>query len=201
MTDYQKYNGSLTSEQFLFNEMRITAKLLNAGYDDSTAIKMITEDNLYQYPTEKKLGRMAKACIRRLRAMNDNSLIAAIAEQPSEISKQICLYAIMKQNRLIREFMVDVIGEKYRQKDLSFRKLDINSFFMRLQEQNDDIASWSDSTVSKIKQVIVKILVETGYLDSRKAERLNPVWLQTMLENAIRNNGDLLMLPAFNCFS
>ena len=64
-----------------------------------------------------------------------------------------------------------------------------------------NVASWSDATVVKIKQVLVRILIENDYLDGVKADHLNLVWLNSTLENAIRSNGDELALPAFNCFS
>ena len=79
--------------------------------------------------------------------------------------------------------------------------MDLNTFFMRLQEQNDTVASWSDTTITKLKQIIARVLVETEYLDNLKADHLNPVWLHPILENAIRSNGDAAVLPAFNCFS
>ena len=63
------------------------------------------------------------------------------------------------------------------------------------------MATWSDSTVTKLKQVIAKILVENEYIDNIKSVKLNPVWLQPVLENAIRESGDEIALPAFNCFS
>jgi putative inner membrane protein len=52
-----------------------------------------------------------------------------------------------------------------------------------------------------LKQVIAKMLVENEYIDSIRATKLNPVWLQPVLEIAIRENGDEIALPAFNCFS
>ena len=125
----------------------------------------------------------------------------AIATQPSDVSKQICLYAMMKQYRLVWDFMITVIGEKYRLSDTTFGKIDLNSYFLRLQEQDDWVATWSDSTVTKLKQVIAKMLVENEYIDSIRATKLNPVWLHPVLENAIRENGDEIALPAFNCFS
>lgn len=195
------YKASLTREQFLFYEMRTTAKLVCEGLDDEQTIARISSDNLFQYPTEKSVRKLAQGCITRLKSMNDTSLVQAIATQPSDVSKQICLYAMMKHNRLVWDFMVTVIGEKYRLLDTSFAKMDLNIFFMRLQEQDDSVASWSDSTVAKVKQVFVKILVENEYLDSVKADHINPVWLNPILENAIRSNGDELALPAFNCFS
>jgi hypothetical protein len=101
---------------------------------------------------------MAKACIKRLHALEDDSLVSAIASQPTDAAKQICLYALMKQSRLVWEFMLTVIGEKYRLRDTSFGKIDLNTFFMRLQEQNDTVASWSDSTITKLKQIIARVL-------------------------------------------
>ena len=195
------YIASLTREPFLFYEMRSTAKLMGEGLSDEAIVAEIVEQNLFQYPTEKSITRMAKACIKRLHSLEDKTLVSAIASQPMDVAKQICLYAMMKQSRLVWEFMITVIGEKYRLKDLSFGKIDLNIFCMRLQEQNDTVASWSESTITKLKQIIARVLVETEYLDNLKADHLNPVWLHPMLENAIRNNGDTAVLPAFHCFS
>lgn len=195
------YKASLTREQFLFYEMRTTAKLVCEGLDDEQTIARISSENLFQYPTEKSVRKVAQGCLARLKSMNDASLVQAIATQPSGVSKQICLYAIMKHRRLVWDFMLTVIGEKYRIKDSSFGRMDLNVFFLRLQEQDNNVASWSDATLQKLKQVLTRILVENEYLDNTKADHLNPVWLHPILENAIRSNGDELVLPAFNCFS
>ena len=201
MNSTYPYIASLTREPFLFYEMRTTAKLLTSGLSNEDVVAQIAAENLFQYPTEKSIARMAKACIKRLQAMEDADLIHAIAEQPTEIAKQICLYALMKQSRLVWEFMLTVIGEKYRSKDSSFGRIDLNTYFIRLQEQDDTVASWSEGTITKLKQVLAKILVETEYLDDVRADHLNPVYLHPILENAIRSHGDLAVLPAFNCFS
>lgn len=195
------YIASLTREPFLFYEMRTTARLICEGLEDVEVVSRIAEENLFQYPTEKTISRIARACIKRLRAMEDESLIQAISIQPTDVAKQICLYAMMKQSRLVWEFMITVIGEKYRLRDSSFGKIDLNTYFMRLQEQDDTVATWSDNTITKLKQILARVLVETEYLDNLKSDHLNPVWLQPILENAIRSNGDLAALPAFNCFS
>ena len=134
------YMASLTREPFLFYEMRATAKRMSEGISDDAIVKEIVEQNLFQYPTEKSIARMAKACIKRLHALEDETLVSAIASRPADAAKQICLYALMKQSRLVWEFMLTVIGEKYRLRDMSFGKIDLNTFFMRLQEQNDTVA-------------------------------------------------------------
>ena len=201
MDNTYPYIASLTREPFLFHEMRTTAKLLSSGMSNNDVVAQITSDNLFQYPTEKSVARMAKACLKRLAAMDDNDLVRAIAQQPTDVAKQICLYAMMKQSRLMWEFMLTVIGEKYRLKDSSFGRIDLNTYFMRLQEQDDAVATWSEGTITKLKQVLAKVLVENEYLDDIRADHLNPVYLHPILENAIRSHGDLMVLPAFNCFS
>ena len=201
MDNTYPYIASLTREPFLFYEMRTTAKLLSSGMSNNDVVTQITSDNLFQYPTEKSVARMAKACLKRLAAMDDNDLVRAIAQQPTDVAKQICLYAMMKQSRLMWEFMLTVIGEKYRLKDSSFGRIDLNTYFMRLQEQDDAVATWSEGTITKLKQVLAKVIVENEYLDDIRADHLNPVYLHPILENAIRCHGDLMVLPAFNCFS
>ena len=201
MDNTYPYIASLTREPFLFYEMRTTAKLLSIGLDEQDVVTQITNDNLFQYPTEKSIARMAKACLRRLAAMDDIDLVRAIAEQRTDVAKQICLYAMMKQSRLVWEFMLTVIGEKYRLRDSSFGKIDLNIYFMRLREQDDAVAAWSEGTITKLKQVFAKVLVENEYLDDIRSDHLNPVYLHPILENAIRSHGDLMILPAFNCFS
>lgn len=197
------YKGSaqITREQFLFYEMRTTAKLICEGLEDNEIIDRIVEDNLFQYPTEKSIRRMAKACIVRWKGICDIDLVEAVASQSSETAKQICLYAMMKQYRLVWDFMITVIGEKYRMQNFSFSQMDVNVFFMQLQEQDDYVAGWSESTMKKIRQILIRVLTENEYLDDIKADHINPVWLNPVLENAIRSNNDDRALAAFNCFS
>ena len=193
------YNAAITREQFLFYEIRTTAKLVCEGISNDEVADRIVQENLFQYRTEKSVRKMALACIRRLECLEDQSLVRALATQPSDISKQICLYAMMRQYRLVWDFMITVIGAKYETYDMSFSRADLNAFMMRLQEQDDWVASWSDETIKKIKQVLATVLVENEYLDSSSADHLNPVLIQPILEDAIRNSGDIQALKAFNC--
>ena len=78
--------------------------------------------------------------------------------------------------------------------------MDLNVFFMRLQEQDDEVASWSDATINKIKQVLNKVLIENEYIDGPRATKLNPVMICSEVDNAIRTDGNDVALPAFNCF-
>lgn len=194
------YNGNLTAEQFLFYEMRIVSKQYVEGKPIDEIIEYIKQDNLFQYPTERQISRLTRACYKRLIALDNEKLVYEVANAPAEVAKQINLYALMRHNRLVREFMEGLIGEKYRQQDFSYTKKDINVFFSHLREQNDDVATWSEQTINKIKQVLTKCLIETEMLDSAKDTTLNPIFISSELETGIRENNDLTALAAFNCF-
>ena len=200
MDQTHSYNGSLTAEQFLFYEIRIAAKFYIEGITIEEAVDKIKKDNLFQYPTERQVSRLARACYKRLDALENEQLIHELAFAPTEIAKQINLYAMMRYNRLVWEFMIGVIGEKYRNQDFSFSRKDINAFFTRLQAQDDSVSVWSENTISKIKSVLIRVLIETGYLDNLKDTTLNPVLLCEELEDGIKTNNDFDALQAFNYF-
>lgn len=195
-----EYNGGLTREQFLFFEIRIVASLMLQGLSRDEVLEKIKEENLFQFPTERTISSIAGACFRRIDALESETLVYHLANAPAEVAKQINLYAMMKYNRIVWDFMTTVIAEKFRTQEFEFSKKDLNIFFFRLQEQNDAVASWSDGTISKIKQVLTKSLVECDYLDSTRATHLNMVSIVPELEDEIRANNDTAALAAFNCF-
>lgn len=190
---------TITREQFLYREMRIVAKLLSEGKDEKQIIDEVVSNNLFQYPTERMIKNITQVCLNRFKEADSKELINIVANESSSVAKQACLFLMMNYYRLVWDFMITVIGEKYRTKDYSFTKMDMNSFFTCLQEQNDTIASWSDATITKCKQVLKKILVETGYLDNTKTEVLNPVLLDFSLKEAIENTNNKQALIAFGC--
>lgn len=199
MNGNSDYYGGITAEQFLFYEIRIAAKFYLESVPVEDAIKKIKEENLFQYPTERSTARMVKSCYKRLDALDNHQLRYALAFSPSNIAKQINLYAIMRWNRIVWDFMTKVIATKYKNLDLNFSKADLNRFFAELQDENEAISKWSESTISKLKMVLVKMLVETQFLESTRSTTLKPIIISDELENGIRTNNDFAALAAFNC--
>jgi len=194
------YNGaSITAEQFLFYEIKIVSKFFLQGKTIDEIVEIVKQDNLFQYPTERQISRLARACYKRLTALDNEQLVYEIANGSADVAKQINLYAMMRYYRLVRDFMIGVIGEKFRTQDYSFSRKDINIFISRLQEQNDDVASWSEMTVVKIKQVLTKCLIETEMLNGVNSERLNTIFISEELLSGIKEKNDLDALAAFNC--
>ena len=94
--------------------------------------------------------------------------------------------------------MIDVIGNKYRLSDSTFDKMDLENYLKGLQNKDPWVASWSNTTVTKVRKVITKMLVENGYLENTDSKALQPVSIDPLLEKTIRERGQNTILAAFN---
>ena len=98
-----------------------------------------------------------------------------------------------KRDMMLTLFFLRFIGEKFEDGIENLRQQ-----LMRLQEQDDWVATWSKSMVTNLKQVLQKILVENEYPDIIDADHLNHVLIRPLLEKAIRASGQELALPTVN---
>lgn len=184
----------------MYYEIRIVASLVLEGMNRTEILRKIQDENLFQFPTERMVSSIVGTCFKRIDALPSQTLAAYLAEAPVEVAKQVNLYAMMRYNGIVWDFMTMVIGEKFRTQEFAFSKKDLNLYMFRLQVQHDAAASWSEATIGKIKQVLAKTLVECAYLDTARSTQLNPVTIVPELEDEIRQCGDTAALPAFNCF-
>ena len=87
-----QYNGGLTAEKFLFYEMRIVAKLYIQGKSAEEIIEHVKKDNLFQYPTERLVSRLARACYRRLEAIDNTKLANELLRLQTRLqSRSTCM--------------------------------------------------------------------------------------------------------------
>lgn len=199
LRDNSPYSAAITREHFLFNEMKITAELLCQGLDEDTVIGHIVTENSFNYPTDKSVKQMAIACLRRLKGLGNEELVKAIATESGQVGKQICLYAMMQQHRIVMDCMIDVVGNKYRLSDSTFDKTDLEDYLKGLQNEDPWVATWSNTTMTKVRQVITKMLVENGYLKNTDSKILQQVSINPLLEKTIKERGQNSILPVFNC--
>lgn len=193
-----EYNGGLTREQFLYYENREVAKLILKGMNYEEILKEATENNIFQYPSLVSYKNITRACYKRLTFANDNRLVELVANSNSQLSKMALIYCMMLQNLVVRDFMIDIVGEKYRSGVLSFDKTDVNHFILDLSMRVDSVGDWSEKTISKIKGVLIKCLAEAGFLTTIRSKELNPITIDQELIDLIKDRGEYEFLQAFN---
>lgn len=180
--DNRVYSGKLTGESFLLYELKIVAKLKKEGYTDKEIRKRVLEENLFQYKFTSSISRRLTPLIQRINLL-DEKLIDRLIEDPLGDGIVINLYSIMKNDRLFFEFMNEVMREKLKSNNEVLEKKDINIFIETKIEQNEGIASWSDSTVNKIKQVIKKILMEAKVIEDNKNGVVKKIIMSDWIKN------------------
>lgn len=192
------YTGSLTREQFLFREARIIARLVLQNKDDHEIANEVYEDNLFQYPTERMVHDIVRVVLKRVHGLENVNLLEQLAKGPLELAKQINLYAIMRTNRLVKDFMIEVLGTKFKTQDFSISRRDVNAFFTHLKEQDEHVNHWSENTIKKLKQVLIKFLIEVEFILSIDEEVLHVIYSYPELTEAIKVNQDQDMLIVFS---
>lgn len=197
--DVMTYNGSLTREQFMFQEMRLTMRLVLDGLTDQEVLDRVITDNLFQYPTEREVKSKCRACLKRIHCIEDMTAITQeLAYGTLGEAKQATLIAIMCQNQLMAEFMVCVIGEKYRNLDMTITRKDMNVFFHDLAERDETVAGWTENTVNKIKSVFRNCLSEAEFIANSRSEILQPVMISEEFIDDLKRTGHREFLVAFN---
>jgi hypothetical protein len=170
MTEKLEYKSTIKSRPFLFKETKKAAYLISKGFKDFEIKDKARNDNIFQVDTEARRSEIASSVLRRLKVLDD-FLIEKVVNGEMGTSKQIVIYAIMKTDRLFFEFIYEVFREKILLRDFTLQDKDFNIFFDRKKEQSERVASWTDYTFYKLKQVYIRILFEAGFIKGQKKER------------------------------
>jgi len=170
MAEELEYKSTIKSRPFLFKETKKAAYLINKGFKDFEIKDKAKNDNIFQVNTEARRSEIASIVLQRLKVIDD-FLIEKIVNGEIGTSKQVVIYAIMKTDRLFFEFMYEVFREKMLLRDFTLQDKDFNIFFDRKKEQSERVASWTDYTFYKLKQVYIRILFEAGFIKDQKKDR------------------------------
>lgn len=165
-----EYKSTIKSRPYLYKETKKASMLINRGLEVDGIKGKSLEDNIFQLESESRKKEVASIIITRLKSL-DKEIIYDIENSNIETSKILVLYSILKTDRLFFEFMNEVYKEKIILKDLYIRDKDFSVFFQNKKEQSEKVASWSEYTFKKLKQVYIRILFESGLIVNQKGDK------------------------------
>lgn len=179
------------------------------GKDDEKIVSLVREGNLFQYPTMTMVTDRARVCLRRLNALVPDEhdlarrgitpeeasaaadeLIRLIAQGMPQQASQAILYSMMCRYDLVREFILDEVGERLRSLNYTLSSADLNAFITRFQVRYADAATWSDATLVRIRGTLRQCLTQSGLRESQRSEAIRPLLLDPEVEGAILALGD-----------
>jgi hypothetical protein len=191
-----KYSSGLVSESFWFIEFR---KIIKLKYDRKTwdEIKdLCLVDNLLGISKDYRAKRNYGYLKNRIDTL-DEGLMELFINADLNTQKIINLIAIAKKNRLFYEFLYEVYREKVQLGAHVLTDSEISIYFKNKQSQDDDMSTWTDVTLRRLRSTYMNFLTDAGLLTvSGKEKRITPPILDITLENYLKVNGDNQMIKA-----
>lgn len=190
----QYYNMSFTTGGIFLRESVELAELYLVLGDWQAVRSKALADNLIQARTASSAIRVCRESCQRLEGLHDPEL-QILAKGSLQEQEQILWVAICRRHRFVKEFAVDVIREKFLRLDLHLRPEDYNAFFNAKAEWHDELEHLTESTRNKLRQVVFKILRESGLLTKKSI--INPVTLTPQVARTVggQSSDDLRIFP------
>lgn len=183
------YNGDIVAGSLLIQETRKIAALLLKDVDEKAWKKAIEADNILQKRSPASAIRQARLIKNRLTLMAPE-LWRLIKEGNSDIAVQAILAASIKHSRLLGDFMDKTLREQWRTFNYKISAKDWNDYLETCVQIDQKVSKWKDSTISKLRQVVFRILAEAKYIDSTRTLKLLPVSVVPELRHYLTKNSE-----------
>ena len=193
--DIVTYNGDIVAGSLLITESRIIAKLLLRETNEAGWHRAIVIDNLLQKRSPVAAQRQARLIKNRLSLMGPD-LWEMVHTGTADLSTQALLAAAIKHSRLLGDFIETVAKEHWRTFNKKITIRDWENYLETCAQIDPKINAWTDSTRSKLKQIIFRILAESKYLESTRSGKLLPVSVLPEIKNYLVVNSEKYVL---NC--
>ena len=182
----RKYSLSFTAASFRLHDfLRVATYFQNhsgpLNTADVNAEKVLTKGN------QKTSNREMAEFIKRFNALTDTQKTLLIEGSIDE-QKHVTFLAIVKSNTFIRDFVMEVIRDKFLVFDFQVSDADFRSFINRKLDLHPELENFADGTKEKARQTLFKILADAGIIDGIKTKNVQPQWLSPKFIKAVAND-------------
>ena len=158
---------------------------LFSEYQDWKIIQnLVIDENILQKGTVSTRKREFSEIKKRLFHTNSTHIDYILTCTSDEL-KLYCLYLCSKSYRLIFEFIVEVLREKYFTFDYSILDSDYARFIEAKTANSNKLQNITEKTEYKLKQVIFRILEQSNLIDSAKSRNIQKPYVSEELVRLI----------------
>jgi hypothetical protein len=194
-TTQQPYKMSFTSGGLFLNESVIVAELHVAGEDWKVTLSRALEEGATSLPKAASNRRTLREIVNRLMTLTEDEVRFLVEDAGRQEQQHLLWVATCRAYRFVREFAVEVICDRCiaYQLDLPLESFDI--FFDAKADWNEGLASISDSTRNKLRQILFRMMREAGVVSD--GNRIQSTYLSAQLRQVIEatNPADLAVFP------
>ncbi|MCX7092308.1 MAG: DUF1819 family protein [Methylobacter sp.] len=167
------YNAEISAGSLMPLESRRIAAFLLTDPDEKTWRRALVEDNLLQKKAPSTALRQANLIRKRLNSL-DAIAWDMIAHREQEVAIQLLLVAAVRHSQLLADFIQGVYIDHQRRLNLALCSGDWEGFLTECSHRDISVSQWSTSTLTKLFEVVRRILVEAKYLENTRSMKLTP---------------------------
>ena len=167
-----KYSAGAVKLSLWFMEFRKEVQLLQQGKTFDDIKVMSVEENIFGASTPARAAVIYNTNTARIKSL-DTSFYPLFMESDVATQKLYSLTGSLAHDTLFFDFMYEVVREKLIIGTNILADSDIRIFFKDKQEQDENVAKWTDQTIKRLGVSYKTHLFEAGLLDSniRATER------------------------------
>ncbi len=190
-----KYTFSFTGASALIAETLVIAEEYNRLKDWKEVEKSLLDNNLLNKVKQATFKREFSEIKKRLSLLTQDQLQLMIHGSLDD-TKAIILLSLIKAYNFLRDFIVEVIRNKYLLFDTVISDIDYIRFVNTKSLSHNELNAITEVTAKKVKQVVFKLLEQVGLITQAKnGSILKPILNGKVIDVII--DDDPALLSAF----
>lgn len=187
----------MVSHSFWQDEFSQYIDLVNEGLSaDEIKYKSI-EENYFHQSSKARSKDLNNVLKRRVTKLNQDYIKLYPSLQLTD-KELVNLMSIMKLNSLFEEFMYETYRDELIVGDAKLYDYEVESFFSRKQQENAQVANWTDQTITRLTGIFKTFIREAGLMkDHGEYDDVIRPFMDYRLENLMRINKDNRILSIF----
>jgi len=179
------YNISFTAGAAMMNEtLAVAEALLECDGDWVRTREKTCKENLMNKGKASSNQRYFLLVKQRLEALNDAELHMLINSTVA-VRRLLILLGICKAHAFINDFITEGVRECFYNLQGKVTYASFNEFYNEKKYEHPELEKVTEQTVAKMRQVIFKILEQTGIIESVESGELRRPYLTELLERLI----------------
>jgi hypothetical protein len=191
----QPYKMSFTSGGLFLTESVTVAGMHRTGEDWKDTLERALQEGATSLPKAASNRRTLREIVNRLMTLHDDEVRFLIDDAGRQEQQYLLWVATCRAYRFVREYAVEVICDRFLSYQLELPLESFDIFFEAKAEWDDGLASISDSTRNKLRQILFRMMREAGVVSDD--HRIQSTYLSAQLRALIEatNPGDLAVFP------
>lgn len=179
----QPYKMSFTSGGLFMTESVAVAAMHRSGEDWRVTLERAVQEGTTSLPKAASNRRTLREIVNRLMTLDDDEVRFLIDEAGRQEQQYLLWVATCRAYRFVREYAVEVICDRYLAYQLELPLESFDIFFEAKADWDEGLASISESTRNKLRQILFRMMREAGVISDD--HRIQSTYLAPQLRGLI----------------